>query len=73
VSEVGVSCRHVNRDRLRALMADGDVLLSPTVARGCGIARSGRACGARAGRGARGARCCTCGGSRRTRGARARG
>jgi hypothetical protein len=44
-------------------MADGDVLLSPTFARRCGIACGGRPCGARAGRGAsRGARG-ACGGA----------
>ena len=57
-------------------MADGDVLLSPTFARRCGIASGGRACGARACRGARRSRRRTCGGTcgaRRARGARTRG
>jgi hypothetical protein len=78
VSEVGVLCRHVNRDRLRALVADGDVLLSPTVARrrGGGIARGGRACGTcSACGGASGIRCAygaSAGGNRRTRCARTR-
>ena len=51
MSEVGRLCRHVNHKRLRAVVvADGDLLLSPTVARRGGIARGGRACGTRGAR-----------------------
>ena len=55
MSEVGRLCGHVNDNRLRAVVADGDLLLSPTVARrrGGGIARGGRACGT----------CSACGGA----------
>ena len=42
MSEVGVLRRHVNRDRLRALVAEGNILLTSAVARR-GIAP----CGAR--------------------------
>ena len=71
-------CRHVNHKRLRAVVADGDLLLSPTVARrrGGGIARGGRACGTcSACGGACGIRCAygaSAGGNRRTRCARTR-
>jgi hypothetical protein len=72
VSEVGRLCGHVNDNRLRAAVADGDLLLSPAVARrrGGGIARGCRACG-----GASGIRCAygaSAGGNRRTRCARTR-
>ena len=51
MSEVGRLCRHVNHKRLRAVVvADGDLLLSPTVARRGGIARGGRGCGTRGAR-----------------------
>jgi hypothetical protein len=80
VSEVGRLCGHVNDNRLRAVVADGDVLLSPTIARrrGGGIARGGRACGTcsacgGACGGACGIRCAYgAGGNRRTRCARTR-
>jgi hypothetical protein len=76
VSEVGRLCGHVNDNRLRAIVADGDVLLSPTIARrrGGGIARGGRACGTcSACGGASGIRCAySAGGNRRTRCARTR-
>jgi hypothetical protein len=57
VSEVGRLCGHVNHNRLRAVVADGDLLLSPTIARrrGGGIARGGSTCSARGG--ASGIRC----------------
>ena len=77
MSEVGRLCRYVNDNRLRAVVADGDVLLSPTIARRRGgIARGGRACGTcSACGGARGIRCAygaSAGGNRRTRCARTR-
>ena len=78
MSDVGRLCGHVNDNRLRAAVADGDLLLSPTVARrrGGGIARGGRACGTcSACGGACGIRCAygaSAGGNRRTRCARTR-
>lgn len=78
---VGVLCRHVNLNRLRAIRGDvtkGDLLLTPTVAcRGGGIARGG-ARGIRRTRGAgassiRRSRSRTCSGARRIRSARAGG
>ena len=83
VSEVGVLCRHVNLNRLRAILGDvtkGNLLLIPTVARRGGGIAPGGACGIRSARGAgagsiRRSRC-TCRGGRRIdrfRGARVGG
>jgi len=56
--QVGRLCGHVNNDR-RALVAEGDLSLIPTVARRSGgIASGGRACGASSSRGARTRRIC---------------
>ena len=66
MSEVGLSCRLVNHNRLRAIVAEGDLILIPTVAcRSGGIPPGGRACGCRSAGGISRTR----GGARRFRGA----
>ena len=74
MSEVGVLCRHVNRDRLRALVAEGNIRLSSAVARRGKVPCSGRTSrGARSARtrcGTRRSRCRTCRGARACGGAR---
>jgi hypothetical protein len=71
VSEVGVLFRHVNRDRLRVLVAEGNILLIPTVARrGIAPCRARTCCsarGARAGGSRRPNNCPTSGGTRSSR------
>jgi hypothetical protein len=70
MSEVGLSCRLVNRDRLRAIVAEGDLILIPTVAcRSGGIPPGSRACGCRSVGGGAGGISRTRGGARRFRGA----
>ena len=66
MSEVGLSCRLINHDRLRAIVAEGDLILIPTVAcRSGGIPPGSRACGCRSAGGISRTR----GGARRFRGA----